>query len=407
MGRVYNALLRSERMKENDRPIGRPARVQTPPARANKEQQPRTSPVAVPQREVTQDPPAEVESRDKTAFDLPIVETIPGGNKAEPITGFQSESAAPFDFNEIIALGEMIAAAPRREVRTQTRPRSSAKASSDLRVAPVPATAPAFVEPRQALAVSKTAVATCLTAITGRDKLAAERYRTLAVRLLNSGVKRKLKTVVVTSAREQEGKTTVAINLAWVMAKPGERRVLIIDANPDRQSVCRMLGVKPQRGWTDVIEDGAQVPDAMVRIDPNGLYVLAAGPEKSFPYSTAGGERGFDRSSALASPRLEKLIADLEPHFDFVIIDAPAIKSIDAQRLASIADSTVMVVRAGHTPHDEVTEALKLAPRETCAGIVLNESDVKESDVKESDVREQFTRKDRKTLLARLRRRSA
>jgi len=340
-------------MKEGERPIARPARVQTSPARDNKQPQARTS------------PPAEVETRDETAFDLPKVE-------AEP--------SAPFDFSEIIALSEMIAAAPRREVRTQTRPRSS-RTSSDLRVAPTKAVVPDFAEPRLAFTVSKTAVAPGLTAITGEDALVGERYRTLAMRLLNQAAKRKLKTVVVTSARGQEGKSTVAINLAWVMAKPGERRVLLIDANPDQASVCRMLGVKAQRGWTDVIDGAVQISDAIARIDPNGLCVLAAGPGRS-----------FDRSDVMASPRLEKLIADLERHFDFVVIDAPAIKNIDAQRLASIADGTVMVVRAGHTPHDEVTEALKLVPRDTCAGIVLNESDAKEL----------FTRKDRKTLLARL-----
>jgi capsular exopolysaccharide synthesis family protein len=386
MGRVYNALLRSERMKENDRPIGRPARVQTPPA-----------PVAVPARDVKAAVSAEVErgqkpAFDKPAFDLPKVETIAASNKAESITGFEAEHAAPLDFSELIALGEMIAASPRREVKTQTRPRSSSRPSGDLRGAFAPANVPAFVEPRQLFTVSKTTVATCLTAITGDDRLACERYRTLGVRLLNLAAKRKLKTVIVTSAREHEGKSTVATNLAWVMAKPGERRILVIDANPDSAAVCRMLGVKPQRGWTDVIEDGAQISDAMVRIDPNGLYVLAAGPEKSSPYDTGIGNRGFDRSDGLASPRLEKLIAELERHFDFVIIDAPTIKNMNAQRLASIADSTVMVVRAGRTPHDEVTEALKLVPRDACAGIVLNESDTKE----------QFTRKDRKTLLARL-----
>lgn len=348
MGRVYNALLRSERMKESERPIGRPARVQTPTARDNnapnnKQPQARTSPVAVPRTELIEAPPA---------TDLPKVEAAP---------------SAPFDFSELIALSEMIAAAPRREVRPQTRPRPS-RADNDLRVAPVPD----FVEPRLAFTISKTAV---------EDANATERYRTLAVKLLYQAAKRKLKTVVVTSARGQEGKSTIATNLAWVMAKPGERRVLLIDANPERPSVCRMLGVNPQRGLTDVVEDAAQVSDAIARVDPNGLYVLAAGPARS-----------FDRSDVMSSPRLEKIIADLERHFDFVIIDAPAIKSIDAQRLASIADGTVMVVRAGHTPHDEVTEALKLVPRDACAGVVLNESDAEEP----------FTRKDQKTLLARL-----
>jgi capsular exopolysaccharide synthesis family protein len=375
MGRVYNALLRSERLKQSSGS----ARVPNPPARVDKQQPARPAPAAIPAREARA---VQVEKRDKPTFDNPAfeltgIESIDAVNTAAPAASFEAEASAPFDFSQLIALSEVIAASPRREVKPRTRPQPMRKPADDLRIAP----APVFVEPREALVVSKSNVATCLTAITGEDAQASERYRTLGLRLLNMAAKRKLKTVIVTSAREREGKSTVATNLAWVMASAGERRVALIDANLDHPSICRMLGVKPQRGWLDVIEDGAQLSDAITRLDPNKLYLLAAGPEKS-----------FIKRDALGSRTHEKLIAEIERHFDFIIIDAPAIKSTDAQRLASIADSTLMVVRAGHTPHDEVTEALKLVPRDACAGIVLNESDVKE----------QLTRKDRKTLLARL-----
>ena len=384
MGRVYNALLRSERLKQSERPTSRPARVPTPPAHADKLQPSRPAPVRTPAIEAR----VQVEKRETPAFDKPVfeltsIELVDTGNRAAPVANVEAEPSAPFDFSELIALSEVIAASPRREVTPRTLPRPVRKPSYDLRVAPTPATtpAPAFVEPREAHAVSKTAVAACLTAITGKDAQTSELYRTLGLRLLNLAAKRKLKTVVVTSAREREGKSTVATNLAWTMASSGERRVVLIDANLDHPSLSQMLGVKPQRGWLDVIEDGAQLSDAITRLDPNKLYLLAAAPEKSFTVR-----------DALSSSRIEKLIADLERHFDFIIIDAPIIKSTDAQRLASITDSTLMVVRAGHTPHDEVREALKLVPRDACAGIVLNESDVKE----------QFTRKGRKPLLAKL-----
>ena len=194
----------------------------------------------------------------------------------------------------------MIAAAPRSEAKTQTRPRPS-RAANDLRVTLAASPVPDFVESRQRFTISKTALATCLAAMTGGEANGVERYRTLAVRLLNQAAKRKLKTIVVTSARGREGKSTVATNLAWAMAKPAERRVLLVDANPGQASVCRMLGVNPHRGWADVIEDAAKVSDAIVRIDPHGLYLLAA---------TA--DRSLDRSDVISSPRLEKLIADLE-----------------------------------------------------------------------------------------------
>ena len=376
MGRVYNALLRSEQLKQSERP----ARVSNPPAHADKQQPARPAPVRTPVREARAAQPLQVEKREKPAFDKPVfeltaIESIDAGNRAASI---EAEPSAPFDFSELIALSEVIAASPRREVKPRTQPQPARKPGNDLRVATAQ---PAFVEPREALAVSKSAVAASLTAITGEDAEASELYRTLGMRLLNLAAKRKLKTVVVTSAREREGKSTVATNLAWTMASSIERRVALIDANLDHPSLSRMLAVKPHRGWLDAIEDGAQLSDAITRLDPNKLYLLATSQEKSFTVR-----------DAIASSRIEKFIADLERHFDFIIIDAPIIKSADAQRLASITDGTLMVVRAGHTPHDEVREALKLVPRDACAGIVLNESDVKE----------QLTRKDRKPPLAKL-----
>jgi Mrp family chromosome partitioning ATPase len=81
----------------------------------------------------------------------------------------------------------------------------------------------------------------------------------------------------------------------------------------------------------------------------------------------------------LSSSQVEKLFKELEQHFDFILIDAPAIlDSADAQRIASIVDGTVMVTRAGQTNHTDVTDALKLIPLESRLGIVLNEAPVGE-----------------------------
>jgi Mrp family chromosome partitioning ATPase len=71
------------------------------------------------------------------------------------------------------------------------------------------------------------------------------------------------------------------------------------------------------------------------------------------------------------------MIAGLEADFDLIIIDSPAmLESSGAQRLAALVDGSVFVVRAGHTHHRTVTEALKLLPPERRLGLVLNESDV-------------------------------
>lgn len=246
-----------------------------------------------------------------------------------------------------------------------------------LQVAPMPKPAPVFSEPEAVITVNNLNVEPHLVAINGSDVLAAERYRTLAVRLLNmaSRQNKKTKTLLVTSARAGEGKTTVATNLAWVMAKPGERRVLLIDAHIQNSSVCSRLNLNPRYGWLDVVDDNCKFVDAAIRLDPNGLYVMS-------PRKLENGSTNAAAADVLTSSRVDKLFTELEQYFDFILIDAPTIlDSADAQRIASLVDGTVMVTRAGRTNHSDVTEALKLIPKERRLGIVLNEAPVEDEAV--------------------------
>jgi Mrp family chromosome partitioning ATPase len=125
-------------------------------------------------------------------------------------------------------------------------------------------------------------------ALHDKDALAYERYRTLAVRLLSLGARRKMKTLLVTSAEEGEGKTTIAVNLAWSLAKSSEGRVLLIDANPGSSPLSRVLGPHSRRGWMDVAEGRCSFADAACVVRPNGLYVLMPGG-----YSTAGDDASY------------------------------------------------------------------------------------------------------------------
>jgi protein-tyrosine kinase len=241
-----------------------------------------------------------------------------------------------------------------------------------LQVAPMPKPVAFFAEPTAIVTVNNLNVEPHLVAINGSDVLAAERYRTLAVRLLNmaSQQNKKTKTLLITSAKPGEGKTTVATNLAWVMAKAGERRVLLIDAHVQNSSVCTLLNLKPQCGWLDVADGNSKFVDAAIRLDPNGLYVMS-------PRKLENGLTNTSTADVLTSSRAEKLFKELEPYFDFILIDAPTIlDSADAQRIASIVDGTVMVTRAGRTNHTDVNDALKLIPKERRLGIVLNEARV-------------------------------
>jgi capsular exopolysaccharide synthesis family protein len=203
-----------------------------------------------------------------------------------------------------------------------------------------------------------------------------ERYRALAIRVLNFAPSANLKSLVVTSAQSGEGKSTVAANLAWALASRAERRVLLVEAGAKKggaaalSSIVHFGGAKC--GWMDLINGSARLSESLCRIDPNGLYVMSAGGQ-----STAdAGRPAPELAGALASSRGERLIEELSKHFDLVVIDAPSmLESADVERLVSIADATVVVARAGYTHRELVAEAIKLIPERRRCGVVLNEAE--------------------------------
>lgn len=338
--------MKAERWQDGDRPIGRPER----------------NDAGTPRR------------RDAAAV-LPL--------------NASSAASAPFVFEDDFTLtedlttpafGESSVATERAEIRAAVgvdarRPRSVAPLARRSVPEELAPSAPAitFEEPSEVSSIRDLAIDPHVAALTGDDPLAAERYRTLAVKLLNLADRRKLKTVLITSAEAGEGKTTVATGAAWSLAKHPERRVLLIDASLTASSVDRMLGIDAKRGWLNLVEGSCELKQALIRLDPKGLYVLTPGP------------LAVAQSADALSSRLEDLIAELAGRFDLVIVDSGSIlETPETQRLATVLDGVVIVARASQTHHSKVTAARKLIPKEKRLGVVLNES---EADAELSDRR--------------------
>ena len=151
--------------------------------------------------------------------------------------------------------------------------------------------------------------------------------------------------------------------------------MLLLDANPRATSIKRLLGALPARGWLGLSDRQTELADAMMRLDPNGLYLMTA---RGLSETTEADDGALDE--ALMSARFEKLLARLAERFDLIVIDAPAIcDSAEAQQLAAIADGCVLVARAGRTHYRRVSEATDLVPQERRLGVVLNECEVAEA----------------------------
>jgi len=123
----------------------------------------------------------------------------------------------------------------------------------------------------------------------------------------------------------------------------------------------------------DLVEGKATPLDTIAKIEPGELHILV---NRSIEQPRPSGA-SQDLMDRVASSRQEELLGELKHQFELIVIDCPCITDYaEAQRLASIADGTIFVVRAGSTHHRAVKEALKLVPKEKRIGVVLNESDV-------------------------------
>jgi capsular exopolysaccharide synthesis family protein len=170
----------------------------------------------------------------------------------------------------------------------------------------------------------------------------------------------------ITSALAGEGKSFVALNLAASLARNGAR-VLLIDANLNKPSMHRALGMDRLLGMSDCLSGKASF-EASVRA--TGLAGLA--------FVSSGGAVNSSPPELFANPRMREFVTAAKAAYsrDFVIIDcAPVLTSVEARIIARMADAFVMVVGANSTPRHSVARALSRLSDVTVAGMVLNRFD--------------------------------
>jgi capsular exopolysaccharide synthesis family protein len=161
-----------------------------------------------------------------------------------------------------------------------------------------------------------------------------------------------------------EGKTLTALNLAWLLAQSEGVKALVIDSDLRQPCATEYLAIDAPRGLSEVLGGELRLRDAIVRLDPAGLYLLP------------GGQARDDVAELLSGPTFAGVIAEARRLFDFIIIDAPPLGIFtDANVLISRADGALLVVRAGKTRYAMVDKLLEQLPRERMLGVVLNRAD--------------------------------
>jgi capsular exopolysaccharide synthesis family protein len=212
------------------------------------------------------------------------------------------------------------------------------------------------VEPEDANSFNKRRIA-----LLQPDSFVAEQFRTLRARLDALAAERPVRTIAVTSAMPEEGKTTAALNLAIVSSMNLGRRVLLVDCDLRRPKLHVALGLRPECGLAEVLKGEGTVERAIVPVEGTNLHVL---PVRATPPNP---------SELLASDRMRSLVEELARSWDQVIFDLPPTLALpDAKTLSELTDGLVFVVRANQTPRDDVAAALDILDRRRVLGIVLN-----------------------------------
>lgn len=191
----------------------------------------------------------------------------------------------------------------------------------------------------------------------------SEAYRSLRTNLEFSSLDRPLKTMVVTSAGPEEGKSTTLANLAVTLAQ-AEKKVILVDCDLRRPSQHEIFEVGNSLGLTSMVvdEEAFKNPPLQETPVPN-LKLLPSGPLPPNP------------SELLGSRRMEEIIATLRERADLVLFDAPPIIAVtDAAVLASKVDGVLLVIKAGTTKRDHAQRAKALLEKVNArlVGAVLN-----------------------------------
>lgn len=169
----------------------------------------------------------------------------------------------------------------------------------------------------------------------------------------------------VTSSMRGEGKSTTAINLAYVIAEKGSR-VLLIDGDLRIPSVAKKLEIPGAPGLTDeLMGKGAGQYEGFRSDLQDTLYVMPSGDIPPNP------------SELLGSPRMEAVLNGLKEHFDYIIIDLPPVGVVsDALSIANLITGMIVVVREEYTEKKELEKCvrqLKLS-NVNLLGFVMNEA---------------------------------
>jgi succinoglycan biosynthesis transport protein ExoP len=218
-----------------------------------------------------------------------------------------------------------------------------------------------------------------------RDSPRAASFRLLRQRLIDKGDPR---TVLCTSAKSGEGKTTLATNLALAFAELGKHRVLLVEATTRAAALGELFGFKPPKGFAVQLarhRTNPHDPWVVVQIGSSPLYILAAEP-RACPHCSAliapdarfcgmcGKGVPANGHIVLDSVTFSAAVARFREAFDYLIVDGPAVLSGgDINLIQDACEAIVFAARSGESEMRSLKRAIEqVAPAQPAAVALMD-----------------------------------
>jgi capsular exopolysaccharide synthesis family protein len=193
------------------------------------------------------------------------------------------------------------------------------------------------------------------------DQGIVEHYRRLRTKLIQQQSAKPFRSLMVTSASPQEGKTVTVLNLGLSCAMLPDFKVLVVDGDIRRGTLGKWLGADENRGLSNLIDGSARLNEVILKNDELPVHFMARG---NSPVSAA---------ELLNSPHLSSSIQKLAEYFSLVLIDSPPANVVtDAQLLANSCDAVLLVVRAFVTTRKSLERTFQDLQAFRVLGTVLN-----------------------------------
>jgi len=186
-------------------------------------------------------------------------------------------------------------------------------------------------------------------------------FRSLRTNLEFSGLGNTVKTLLISSPGDSEGKTTIAINLALSLAK-AKKRVIVIDADFYKSELDEKFQLKNKKGLGDLLQDGKIGKECLIPLFKNQVFLLPSGTTPPNP------------SEQLGSQEMLRTLEMLKEVADVIIIDGPPFIISDALILSARVDGVLVVVSMGKSRRDvlQKTKSQLIRANANLLGYIMN-----------------------------------